>query len=65
MADIKALLFLLRRNTEGLQDGPSPARYLADCGVHLKAMTVRARICVTDCCRWGQRGNVDWSWWEM
>lgn len=36
MADIKALLFLLRRNTESLQDGPSPAQYLADCGVHLK-----------------------------
>jgi hypothetical protein len=18
-----------------------------------------------DCCRWGQRGNVDWSCWEM
>jgi hypothetical protein len=36
VADIKALLFLLRRNTEVLQVGPSPARYLADCGVNLK-----------------------------
>jgi hypothetical protein len=36
MVDIKALLFLLSRNTETIQDGTSPARYQADCGVHLK-----------------------------
>jgi hypothetical protein len=36
MADIKAVLFLLRIKTEGIRDGPFPARYQANCGVLLK-----------------------------
>jgi hypothetical protein len=62
MADIKALLFLLRKNTEGVQDEPSPAQYLADCGVHLKVFrevlwgqdSEGKDTC--DCHRWGQIG---------
>jgi hypothetical protein len=53
MADIKALLFLLRRNAEAIKDGTSPVRYQPDCGVHLKVFrdvlgrTVKARTNVT------------------